>query len=83
MCQSLENSIETNIHLQTSRSLNRVKQDMLLGLKIIPAQHYCALKGTMKMKKVADKSMMSNLVWVKRQSFPSVAMGFFCYQNPK
>jgi len=30
-----KNSIETNIHLQTSRSLNRVKQDMLLVPKTI------------------------------------------------
>jgi hypothetical protein len=33
------NNIKTNIHLQTSRSLNRIKQDMLLVPKTIHAQH--------------------------------------------
>jgi hypothetical protein len=75
MCQSLK----TNIHLQTSRSLNGVKQNMLVVPKTIHAQHCCALKGKMKVKKVVDKSMMSDLVWVKRQSLLSVAMSSFCY----
>jgi hypothetical protein len=66
MCQLPENSIETNIHLQTSRSFNKVKQDMLLVPKTIHAQHRCALKGKMKVKKVADNNMMNDLVWVKR-----------------
>jgi hypothetical protein len=39
---------------------------MLLVAKIVHAQHYCASNGKMKVKKVADKSMMSDLVWVKR-----------------
>jgi hypothetical protein len=77
------NNIKTNIHLQTSRSLNRVKQDMLLVPKTVHAQHCCALKGKMKVKKVVDKNMMNDLVWVKRYNFPNVAMRFFCYQNPK
>jgi len=62
----VKNNIETNIHLQTSRSLNRVKQDMLLVLKTIHAQQCCALKGKMKVKKSTYKSMMNYLVWVKR-----------------
>jgi hypothetical protein len=37
----------------------------------------------MKMKKVVDKSMMKDLVWVKKQNFPSAAMSSFCYQKPK
>jgi hypothetical protein len=65
MCQLLENSVETNTHLQTSRSFNKVKQDMLLVPETIRAQHRCASKGKMKVKKVVDKSMMSDLVWVK------------------
>jgi hypothetical protein len=56
---------------------------MLLVFKIVHAQHYCALKGKMKMKKVTDKNMMNDLVWVKRHSFPSAIMSSFCYQNPK
>jgi hypothetical protein len=27
--------------------------------------------------------MMNDVIWVKRQSFLSVAMSSFCYQNPK
>jgi hypothetical protein len=61
-----KNSIKTNIHLQTLRSFNRVKQDMLLVPKIVHAQHCCDSKGKMKMKWVAYKSMTSDLVWVKR-----------------
>jgi hypothetical protein len=45
---------------------------MLLILKTIHAQHCCASKGKMKVKKIANKSMMNDLVWVKRQSFFSV-----------
>jgi hypothetical protein len=60
-----------------------VKQNMLLVPKIIHAQHCCASKGKMKMKKVVDKSMMKDLVWVKKQNFPSAAMSSFCYQKPK
>jgi hypothetical protein len=56
---------------------------MLLILKTIHAQHCCASKGKMKVKKIANKSMMNDLVWVKRQSFFSAAMSYFCYQNPK
>jgi hypothetical protein len=61
-----KNNIETNIHLQTSRSLNRVKQNMLLIPKTVRAQHCYASKGKMKVKWVVDKNMMNNLVWVKR-----------------
>ncbi len=60
------NSIETNIHLQTSRSLNRVKQDMPLVPKTVHAQHCYALKGKMKVKWVVDKNMMNDLMWVKK-----------------
>ncbi len=56
---------------------------MLLIPKTIHAQHYCVSKGKMKVKKVANKSMMNDLVWVKRQSFLSAATSYFCYQNPK
>jgi hypothetical protein len=56
------NNIKTNIHLHTSRSFNKVKQDMLLVPKIVHAQYYCVLNGKMKVKKVVDKSMMSDLV---------------------
>jgi hypothetical protein len=75
------NNIEINIHLQTSRSLNRFKQNMLLVPKIVHAQHYYASNGKMKMKKVVDKRTMSDLMWVKRQSFPSATMSFFYYQK--
>jgi len=61
-----KNSIKTNIHLQTSRGLNRVKQDMLLVPKIVHTQHYCVSKGKLKVKWVINKSMMNYLVWVKR-----------------
>ncbi len=37
----------------------------------------------MKVKKAANKSMMNDLVWVKRQSFLNATMSSFCYQNPK
>jgi hypothetical protein len=77
------NNRETNIQLQTSRNFNRVKQNMLLILKTIHAQHCCASKGKMKVKKVVNKSMMNDLVWVKRQSFLNATMSSFCYQNPK
>ncbi len=56
---------------------------MLLIPMTIHAQHCCASKGKMKVKKVANKSMMINLMWVKRQSFLSATMNYFCYQNPK
>ncbi len=56
---------------------------MLLVFKTIHAQHYCVSKGKMKVKKIVDKSMMNDLVWVKRQTFPSPVMNSFCYQNPK
>jgi hypothetical protein len=46
------NNIETNINMKTSRSLNRVKQDMVLVPKTVHAQHYCASNGKMKMKKL-------------------------------
>jgi hypothetical protein len=36
----------------------------------------------MKVKKAANKTMMSDLVGVKRQSLATVAMSSFCYQNP-
>jgi hypothetical protein len=62
MCQSQKNNIKTNMHLQTSRSFNRVKQENLLFPKIVHAQHYYASKGKMKVKKTANKSMISNLV---------------------
>jgi hypothetical protein len=78
----IKNNIETNIHLQTSRRFDRVKQDMLLVPKTIHAQHCCASNGKVKVKKVVDKSMMRNLVWVKIQNLPSIAMSSFCYENP-
>jgi hypothetical protein len=78
-----ENKIKINTHLQTLRNLNKVKQDMLLVPKTIHAEHCCVLKRKMKVKKIVNKSMMNNLVWLKRQSFLSVAMSSFCYQNPK
>jgi hypothetical protein len=78
-----KNSIKTNIQVQTSKSLNRVKQDMLLVPKTIRAQYCCTSSGKMKAKKVTNKSMMDDLVLVKRQSFPSAIMSFFCYQSPK
>jgi hypothetical protein len=57
---------------------------MLLIPKIVHAQHSYASNGKMKMKKTIDKSMVSDLAWVKRQiNFPSAAMSSFCYQNPK
>jgi hypothetical protein len=34
-----------------------VKQDLLLVPKTIHAQHHCALKGKMKVKKIANKTM--------------------------
>jgi hypothetical protein len=77
-----KNNIETNLHLQTSRSLDRVKQDMLLVPKTVHAQQCCASNGKMKVKKATNKNMMSDLMWVKRQSLPITAMNFFCYQNP-
>jgi hypothetical protein len=55
---------------------------MLLVPKIVHAQNCCALNGKMKVKKAVDKSMMSDLVWVKRQILPIAAMISFCYQNP-
>ncbi len=54
---------------------------MLLVPKTIHAQHCCASNGKMKVKKTIDNNMMNDLVWVKRQSLPNVAMSFFCYQN--
>jgi hypothetical protein len=68
--------------MHTSRSLNKVKQDMLLVPKSIHAQHCCASNGKMKVKKVADKSMMSDLAWAKRQNLRNVTRSSFCYQNP-
>ncbi len=62
----VRNNIKTKIHLQTLRNLNRIKQDMLLVPKTIHAQHYYALNGKMKVKKITDKSLMSDLLWVKR-----------------
>jgi hypothetical protein len=56
---------------------------MLLFPKNVHAQHYYASKGKMKVKKTANKSMMSNLVWVKRKNFPIAAMSSFCHRNPK
>ncbi len=64
------NSIKTNIHLQPSRSLNRVKQDMPLVPKIVHAQHCYALKGKMKVKWAVDKSMMNDLVWGEKIKGP-------------
>jgi hypothetical protein len=74
---------KTSSHLQTLRSFNNVKQDILLVPKTIHAQHCCASKGKMKVKKIANKNMMNDLVWVKRQSFLRADMSSFCYQNPK
>jgi hypothetical protein len=39
---------------------------MLLVPNTINAQHYYALNGKMKVKKITDKSLMSDLLWVKR-----------------
>jgi hypothetical protein len=36
------------MHLQTSKSLNTVKLDMIPIPKIVDAQHYCASNGKMK-----------------------------------
>jgi hypothetical protein len=55
------NNIETNIHLQTSRNLNKVKQDVLP----IPTQHCCASNGKLKVKKTANKNMMNDLAGEK------------------
>jgi hypothetical protein len=60
------NNIKTDIHLHTSRSLNKVKLDMLLVPKTIHAQHCCASNGKMKVKKTIDNNMMNDLVWMKR-----------------
>ncbi len=79
----VRNNIETNIQLQPSRSLNKVKQDMLLVPKIVHVEHCYVSKGKMKVKKTTDKNMMNILVWVKRQSFVSTAMNSFCYENHK
>jgi hypothetical protein len=40
--------------------------DMLLVPKIVHVQHCYVSNGKMKVKKVANKSMMNDLVWVKR-----------------
>jgi hypothetical protein len=48
----VKNNIETNIHLQTSRSLNKVKQDVLLVPKTFHAQHCYAPNEKMKVKKL-------------------------------
>jgi hypothetical protein len=55
---------------------------MLLFPKNVHAQHYYASKGKMKVKKTTDKSMTSNLMTVKRKSFPIAAMSSVYYQNP-
>ncbi len=81
-CVNCSKNIKINIHLQTSRSLNRVKHDMLMVRKIIHAQHCCASNGKMKVKKAADNSMMSDLMRMKREILPTIAMSSFCYQNP-
>jgi hypothetical protein len=52
--------------MQTTTSFNKVKQHMLLVPKTIHAQQCCVLKGKMKVKKVANKRMMNDLVWLKR-----------------
>jgi hypothetical protein len=52
------NNIKTNIHLQTSRNFNKVKQVVLLVL----AQHCCASNGKMKVKIAANKNMKNDLV---------------------
>ncbi len=71
------------MNLQTTRSLDKVKQDMLQVPKSVHAQQCCALKGKMKVKKTVNKIMIRDLVGVKRQRFPGIAMNAFCYQNPK
>jgi hypothetical protein len=58
--------LKINIHLQTLRSFNKVKQNMLLVPKTVHAQHCCVSKGKMKVKKIVDKNMMNDVVWVKR-----------------
>jgi hypothetical protein len=83
MCQSLENKIQTIVNLQTARSLNKVKRNILHVLKTTHAQHYCALKGKMKVKETANKIMMKYLMGVRKQRFPNIAMNAFCYQNFK
>jgi hypothetical protein len=52
---------------------------MVLVLKTVHAQHFCASNGKMKVKKVVDKNMMSDLMWVKIQNLHSAAMNSFCY----
>jgi len=61
MCKSPKNSIKTNMHLQTSRSFNRVRQDILWVPKTIHAQQCCASKGKMKVKKATNKTMITML----------------------
>jgi hypothetical protein len=56
---------------------------MLRIPKTTYAQQCCALKGKMRMKKVANKIMMKDMMGVKRQKFSSVTMITFCYQNLK
>jgi hypothetical protein len=49
---------------------------------LVHAQHCCALNEKMKMKKTVDKSMMNDLMWVKRQILLLATISSFCYQNP-
>ncbi len=69
------------MNLQTTRSFNKVKENMLHVPKTTHAQQCCALKGEMKIKEIANKIMMKDLMGVRRQRFPDIAMSAFCYQN--
>jgi hypothetical protein len=56
---------------------------MLRVPKTTYAQQCCALKRKMKVKEVANKIMMRDLMGVKRQRFSGVTMITFYYQNLK
>jgi hypothetical protein len=71
------------VNLQTIRSFDKVKQDMLWVPKTAHAQQCCALKGKMKVKEIANKIMMKDIMGVRRQRFLGIAMSAFFYQNLK
>jgi hypothetical protein len=55
---------------------------MLWVPKTARAQQCCALKGKMKVKETTNKIMMKNLMGVKTQRFPSIAMSAFLLSKP-
>jgi hypothetical protein len=75
MFQSLENRIQIIVNLQTTRNLNKAKQDILQVPK--------TLKGKMKVTETANKIMMKYLMGVRKQRFRGIALSAFCYQNFK